>query len=149
MVIEIDTLADFPTSDTEEDGAAAVAACGAVRFQSKGCLLRIGCFDEYELVSPDFVEDAHALPHADDGFHVKIRGKEDDEAVGCDFGKFCQQGAVVADDTWLVADLEAGGHGGLVGAAGDDHGEERVPGKRHTVGFLNDGGEAKHFGIHL
>lgn len=149
MVVEIDAFADFPPGDAEEDGAAAVAAGGAVGFEREGCFLRIRRFDEDEFVLPDFVDDAHALPHADDGFHVEVRRKEDDEAVGGDFGEFRQQGAVVADDARFVADLEARGHGGLVGPARDDHGEEGVARESHAVGFLDHGVEAEHFRVHF
>ena len=98
---------------------------------------------------PDFVEDAHALPHADDGFHVEVRWKEYDEAVWRDFGEFGEKGPVVTDDAGFVADLEAGGHGGLVGAASDDHGEEGVAGEGDAVGFLDNGVEAEHFWVHF
>ena len=70
MVVEIDSFADFATRDAQEDGAAAVAASCAVGFEGERCFLRVGCFDEDEFVFPDFVEDAHALPGTDDGFHV-------------------------------------------------------------------------------
>lgn len=149
MVVEIYPFADFSPGNAEEDGAAAVAAGGAVGFEGEGCFLRVRGFDEDEFVFPNFVEDAHALPHADDGFHVEVRREKNDKPIGSDFGEFGQEGAVVADDAWFVADLEAGGHGGLVGAAGDDHGEEGVAGEGHAVGFLHDGVEAEHFGVHF
>lgn len=108
VVVEIDSFADFTARDAEEDGAAAVAAGCAVGFEGEGGFLGVGGFDEDEFVFPDFVEDAHALPGADDRFHVEVRGEEDDEAVGCDFGEFGEEAAVVADDAWFVADLEGG-----------------------------------------
>lgn len=37
----------------------------------------------------------------------------------------------------------------MVAAAGDNHGEERAAGKGHTVGFLDNSREAKHFWVHL
>ena len=33
VVVEVDTLGDFAAGDAEEDGTAAVAACGAVGFE--------------------------------------------------------------------------------------------------------------------
>lgn len=47
--------------------------------------MTIGRFNEDEFEFPDLVKDAHALPHADDGFHVEIRGEEHHNAVGRDF----------------------------------------------------------------
>ena len=82
VVVEIYTFRHLPPRDAEQDGAATVAACRAVGLESQRGLLRIGRFDENEFVFPDLVESAHALPHADDGFHVQIGGKEDDDAVG-------------------------------------------------------------------
>lgn len=149
MVVEVYALRDFPPSDAEEDGAAAITTCGAVCFEGEGSFLCIRRFDEDEFEFPDFVEDAHALPHGDDGFHIEVRGEEDDDAVGGDFGKFLKESAVVSDDAGFVADLKAGGDGGLVGAAGDDHGEEGAAGEGHAVGFLDDGIEAEHFGVHF
>lgn len=149
MVVEIYTFGDFPTGDAEQDGAAAVAASGAVSFECQGSFLGIRRFDKDEFVFPNFIKDFHALPHADDGLHVEVRREEDNEAVWRDFREFCQQGTVVADDAGFVADLEAGGNGRLIGAAGDDHGEEGVAGEGHAVGFLDDGGEAEHFGVHF
>lgn len=149
MVVEVYAFRDFPAGDAEEDGAAAVAAGGAVRFEGEGSFLGVGRLDEDEFVLPDFVEDAHALPHADDGFHVEVRREEDDEAVRGDFRELGEQGAVVADDAWFVADLEGGGDGLLVGASGDDHGEEGGAGEGHGVGFLYDSREAEHFRVHF
>lgn len=142
VMVEVDALADFAAGDAQQDGAAAVAAGGAVGLERERGFLRVGRLDEDELVLPDFVEDAHGLPHADDGFHVEVGGEEDDETVRGDFGEFGEEVAVIADDAWVVADLEGGGHGRLVGAAGDDHGEEGVAGEGHAVGFLDYGGEA-------
>ena len=149
MVVEIDALGDFAARDAEQDGAAAVAAGRAVGFEREGGFLAVGRFDEDEFEFPDLVEDAHALPHADDGFHVEVRGEEDDEAVWGDFAELHEQGAVVAHDAGLVADLEAGGDGGLVRPAGHDHGEERATGERHAVGFLHHGRKAEHLGVHF
>ena len=149
VVVEVDALADFASSDAEQDCAAAVATCGAVGFEGEGGLLGVRGFDKDEFEFPDFVESAHTLPHADDGFHVEVGGKEDDDAVGGDFGEFHKEGAVVTDDTRFIADLETGGNGGLVRAAGYDHGEKGAAGEGHTIGFLDDGGEAEHFGIHF
>ena len=149
MVVEIDAFGDFAAGDAEEDGAAAVAAGGAVGFEGEGGFLAVGGFDEDEFVLPDFVEDAHALPHADNGFHVEVRGEEDDDAVRGDFGEFHQQAAVIAHDAWFVANLEARGYGGLIAAAGDDHGEKGTSGEGHAVGFLHYSCEAEHFGVHF
>lgn len=88
VVVEIYSFAEFASSDAEKDSAAAVAAGGAVGFESEGGLLGVGGFHQDEFEFPDFVEDAHALPHADDGFHVEVRGEEDDDAVWGDFGEF-------------------------------------------------------------
>ena len=72
VVVEIDAFGDFAARDAEEDGSTAVAAGGAVGFECQGGFLGVGRFDEDEFVFPDLVEDAHALPHADDGFHVEV-----------------------------------------------------------------------------
>lgn len=149
MVVKVDAFADFAAGDAEEDGAAAVTAGRAVGFERQGGFLGVGGFDEDEFIFPDFVEGAHALPHVDDGFHVEVGGEEDDDAVGGQFAELEEDAAVVADDLGFVADGEAGGYGGLVGAAGYDHGEERAAGEGHAVGFLGDGGEAEHFGVHF
>ena len=149
VVVEIYAFADFAAGDAEEDGAAAVAAGRAIGFQCEGGFLRVGGFDKDEFVFPDFVQGAHALPHADDGFHVEVGGEEDDNAVGGEFAEFEEDAAVVADDLGFVADGEARGYGGLVGAAGYDHGEEGAAGEGHAVGFLGHGGEAEHFGVHF
>lgn len=149
VVVEVDALGDLPAGDAQQDGAAAVAAGGAVRLERERRLLRVGRLDEDELVLPDVVEDAHALPHADDGFHVEVRGEEDDEAVGRDPREVGQQRAVVAHHARLVADLEGGGDGRLVAAARDDHGQEGGARERHRVGFLHHGREAEHLGVHL
>ena len=87
MVVEIDTFRDFTSGDTEEDSASAVTACCAVGFQRQGGLLRVGRLNEYQLEFPDLVKNAHALPHADDRFHVEIRGEENDYAVRSNFRK--------------------------------------------------------------
>lgn len=149
MVVEIDAFAHFAAGDAQEDGAAAVAAGGPVRFERERGFLRVRRFHEDEFVFPDFVEDAHALPGADDGFHVEVGGEEDDEAVGGDFGELGEEAAVVADHARFVADLERGRDGALVGASGDDHREEGTAGQCHAVGFLDHGGEAQHFGVHF
>lgn len=149
VVVEVDAFGDFAARDAEEDGAAAVAARGAVGFEGQGGFLAVGRFDEDEFVFPDFVEDAHALPHADDRFHVEVGGEEDDDAVGGYFREFHQQRSVVADDAMFIPDLEPRGDGGLVATTGDDHREERSACKGHAIGFLDDGCEAEHFGIHL
>lgn len=149
VVVEIDSFGDFAARDAEEDGAAAVAAGGAVRFEREGGFLRVRGFDEDEFEFPDFVEDAHALPHADDGFHVEVGGEKHDDAVGGEFGKGQEERAVVADDAGFVADLEAGGDGGLIASAGHDHRQEGPPRKSHAVGFLDHGREAEHLGVHF
>ena len=149
VVVEIDALAHFAAGHAEEDGAAAVAAGCAVGLEGEGGFLRVGRLDEDEFVLPDFVEGAHALPHADDALHVEVGGEEDDDAVRGQPAEFQEEGAVVADHARFVADLEAGGYGGLVGASGYDHGEEGAAGEGHGVGFLHDGGEAEHFRVHF
>ena len=124
VVVEIDAFGHFAARDAEQDGSAAVAAGCAVGFECQRGFLGVGCFDEDELVLPDLVEDAHALPHADDGFHVEVGREEDDEAVGGDFAEFVQECAVVADHAGVVSNREARGDGGLIRAASDDHGQE-------------------------
>ena len=111
--------------------------------------MTVGRFDEDEFVFPDFVEDAHALPHADDGFHVQVGGEEDDDAVGSYLGKFHQERPVVSDDARFVPDLETRGDGGLVTTACDDHRKEGAACESHAIRFLNYGREAKHFRVHL
>lgn len=58
VVVEIDAFGDFAAGHAEEDGAAAVAACGAVGFEREGRFLTVGRFDEDEFIVPDFVKDA-------------------------------------------------------------------------------------------
>ncbi len=58
VVVEVDAFGDFAAGHAEEDGAATVAACGAVGLESERGFLTIGRFDEDEFVVPDFVEDA-------------------------------------------------------------------------------------------
>ena len=58
VVVEVDAFGDFAARDAEQDGAAAVAACGAVGLERQGCFLAVGRFDQNEFVVPDFVEDA-------------------------------------------------------------------------------------------
>lgn len=89
------------------------------------------------------------MPHADDGFHVEVGGEENDDTVWSDFGEFGEEVAVVAHVGGVVSGLEAGGDGILVAAAGDDEGEEGSAGKGHGIGFLDHGGEAEHFGVHV
>ena len=149
VAVEVDSFGDFAARDAEQDRALAVLAGGAVGLEREGGFLGVGGLDEEQLVVPDLVEDAHALPHADDHFHVEVGGEEDDEAVGGDLGEFEEETAVVADHARVGADLEAGGDGLLVGAAGDDHGEEGAAGEGHRVGFLGDGGEVEHFRVHF
>ncbi len=88
VVVEVYSFADFASSDAEKDGTAAVTAGGAVGFEGEGGFLGVGGFDKDQFEFPDFIEDAHALPHADDGFHVEVRREEDDDTVRRDFGKF-------------------------------------------------------------
>lgn len=57
-MVEVDALGHFPSSDAQEDGAAAVAAGGTVGLESKRCLLTVGSFDQDQLVLPDLVKDA-------------------------------------------------------------------------------------------
>ena len=90
VVVEVDALGDFATRDAEQDGAAAVAAGGTVCFERERGFLRVWGLDEDEFELPDLVEDAHALPHADDGFHIEIGRKEDDDAVRGDFGELLE-----------------------------------------------------------
>ena len=114
VVVEIDSLGNFSASDTEENGATAIATGRAVSLERKGSFLAIRRFDEDEFEFPDLVKDSHALPHADDGFHVEVRRKEDNDPVGSNLREFLKQAAVVADYARFIADLEAGGYGGLV-----------------------------------
>ena len=141
VVVEIDAFGDFAAGDAEEDGAAAVAAGCTVGFECEGCFLRVGCFDQDQFEFPDFVEDAHALPHADYGFHVQVGGEEDDNAVRGDFGELLEETAVVTYNAGFIADLETRGYGRLIGATGYDHGKKGTTGKGHAVGFLDDGCE--------
>ena len=108
MVVEIYTFRDLASSDTEEDSASAVATRCAIGFESQRSFLCVGRFNEDEFVFPDFVEGAHALPCADYKLHVKVRGEEDDDAIGGDFGEFQEQRAVIAHNTGIIADLKAG-----------------------------------------
>lgn len=87
VVVEINALRDFSSRDAEQDGAAAVAARRAIRFQRQRRFLAVRRFHQDELELPDLVQDAHALPHADDGFHVKIGGEEHDDPVRRDLGE--------------------------------------------------------------
>lgn len=87
VVVEINALGDFPAGDAKQDGAPAVAAGGAVGLERQRRFLAVGRFDQDQLELPDLVQDAHALPHADDGFHVEVGGEEDDDAVGRDLGE--------------------------------------------------------------
>lgn len=64
------------------------------------------------------------MPHADDGFHVEVRREEDDDPIRGDLRKGEEEAAVIAYDSGLVANLKARRDGGLVAAAGDDHGKE-------------------------
>ena len=90
VVVEVDALGDFAPRDAEQDGSAAVAAGSAVGFECEGRFLRVRGLDQDEFEFPDFVEDAHALPHTDDGFHVQVGGEEDNDAVRGDFGEFLE-----------------------------------------------------------
>ena len=45
VVVEVDALGDFAARDAEQDGAAAVAAGGAVGFEREGGLLRVRGLD--------------------------------------------------------------------------------------------------------
>ena len=57
--------------------------------------------------------------------------------------------AIVSDYAGFVPDLESRGYGGLVGAAGYYHGQERPAGEGHAVRFLNYGCESEHLGVHF
>ena len=89
------------------------------------------------------------MPHADYGFHVKVGGEKDDDTVGGDLREFLEETAVVTYDAWFITNLEARGYGRLVRAAGYDHGQKGTAGQGHAVGFLDNGCEAQHFGIHF
>lgn len=56
---------------------------------------------------------------------------------------------IVADYAGFVPDLESRGYGGLVGATGYYHGQERPTGEGHAVRFLNYGCESEHLGVHF
>lgn len=57
--------------------------------------------------------------------------------------------AIVSDYAGFVPDLESRGYGGLVGAAGYYHGQERPAGEGHAVRFLDYGCESEHLGVHF
>ena len=88
VVVKIDPFGDFTSGNAEQDGAAAVAAGCAIGLERERSFLGVGCLDKDKFEFQDLVEDAHALPHADDGFHVEVGGKEDYDAVGRDFREF-------------------------------------------------------------
>lgn len=70
---------------------------------------------------PDFIEDAHALPHTDDGFHVEVRGEENDKSIRCDPCEFLEQASIVSDYTNVVSVLKAGRDDRLIRTSSYNH----------------------------
>lgn len=74
------------------------------------------------------IQYAHALPHANYHLHVELGGKDDDEAIGGDFGEFELEDSVVAHDTRVRAVGEAGCDSLLVGTLAVDQWVEGAAG---------------------
>lgn len=65
-------------------------------------------------------ETHHLVPRGDDALHVEVRGEEGDHAIRYCLAEFDEERAKVADDSRVVANLEAGRDLDLVGSASDD-----------------------------
>lgn len=149
MAIKIDALRDFPSGHTEENSTSSGVAGAAVVVEGKRGLDDILGFYEYQLGFGEVAEDAHAVPLANDGFHVAVGGEERDDAVGDAGAEFDEYGAVVADHAKVAPVVVFGRDGELIGSPSDDERADAGPEGGHGERFGDSGFKLEEFWVQI